>query len=320
MIEIDIFIRTIIPIFLLIGMGLFSRKMEFLKSGDERVLSAYLYYFSLPSLLLVNLTEIELTKDTFKFTIVGTLPIIVACIIFLIAYYIFRFSKNTFYLLTVSTVFGSLAFFGIPFIMFAFPTKQAEYLATLTVSSASIAIFIITITVLELYKLENSPSETDNTIVSRIKIIIKRLSTNPLILSILFGIILSIIRFKIPSPLATSLHMVGGTTSAVSIFMLGAFLYGRKYTNILDAFKLSLLRMVFLPLLTIIIMILFKFPSLESTILILMHSMPLAFSMMILSERYDFYKETISSLILISSLTAGIYLNIWLVILKYIFI
>ncbi len=35
MIEIDIFIRTIIPIFLLIGMGLFSRKMEFLKSGDN---------------------------------------------------------------------------------------------------------------------------------------------------------------------------------------------------------------------------------------------------------------------------------------------
>lgn len=318
MIEIDIFIRTIIPIFLLIGMGLFSRKMEFLKAGDERVLSAYLYYFSLPALLLVNLTEIELTRDTFRFAIVGTLPIIIACIIFLMAYYIFRFSKNTFYLLTISTVFGSLAFFGIPFIMFAFPTKQAEYLATLTVSSASIAIFIITITVLELYKLENSP-ETDSTIVSRVKIIIKRLSTNPLILSVLFGVILSIIGFKIPSPLATSLHMLGGTTSAVSIFMLGAFLYGRKYTNMLDAFKLSLLRMVFLPLLTVTIMILFKFPSLESTILVLMHSMPLAFSMMILSERYDFYKETISSLILISSLTAGVYLNIWSVILKYIF-
>jgi predicted permease len=319
MIEIDILIRTIIPISLLVGLGLFSRKMEFLKAGDERVLSAYLYYFSLPALLLINLTEITLNKDTFEFTIVGTLPIVVACVICLIAYYIFRFSKNTFYLLTICTVFGSLAYFGIPFIMFAFPTKQAEYLATLTVSSTSIAIFTIAISVLELYRLDNSPSESENTLVSRFIIVIKRLSTNPLIISILCGTILSIIGFRIPSPLSTSLHMLGGTTSVVSIFMLGVFIYGRKYMNLLEAFKLSMLRMIFLPLLTVVIMKLFNFPSLESTILILMNSMPLALSMMILSERYNFYKETISSLILISSLTAVIYLNMWLVIIKYIF-
>jgi predicted permease len=318
--EINIVARTIIPIFSLIGMGLFSRKMEFLKSGDERVLSAYLYYFSLPALLLINLSEIVFTEETLRFMIVGTIPVIITCAIYLIAYFIFRLPKNTFYLLTISTIFGSLAFFGIPFITFAFPTKQAEYLATLSVSSISIAIVTITITILELYRLENSKCISGkNIVISRLKIIIKRLSINPLILSISSGTILSIMEIRIPSPLATSLHMLGSSTSAVAIFMLGVFLYGRKYTNILQAFKLSLLRMVFLPSLAIIITILFKLPSLESSVLVLMHGMPLAFSMMILSERYDFYKETISSLILISSLTAGIYLNVWTEILKYIF-
>lgn len=321
MIEVDLFIRTTIPIFLLIGMGIFSRKMDLLKPGDERVLGTYLYYFSLPALLIINLSETVLTNYTIKFAIIGTLPIIIVCIIYLAAYYIFRFSKNTFYLLTITTVFGNTAFFGIPFITLAFPTKQAEFLAILTVSSTSIAINIITITVLELYKLENSNSvsESEKNISSSFKFIIKRLSINPLILSILCGVTLSILGIRIPSPFTTALHMLGDTTSAVAIFMLGVFLYGRKYNKMLQAFELSLLRMILLPTLAIIIMILFKFPTLESLVLTLMHGMPLGFSMMIFSERYDFYKERIASLILISSLTAGIYLNIWLAILKNIF-
>jgi len=39
--------------------------------------------------------------------------------------------------------------------------------------------------------------------------------------------------------------------------------------------------------------------------------------MIVLSERYNFYKETIASLILISSLGAGLYLNLWLLALGY---
>jgi len=47
-----------------------------------------------------------------------------------------------------------------------------------------------------------------------------------------------------------------------------------------------------------------------------MLSMPLAISMIVLSERYDFHQDTIASLILVSSLSAGVYLNLWLMILQ----
>jgi predicted permease len=52
--------------------------------------------------------------------------------------------------------------------------------------------------------------------------------------------------------------------------------------------------------------------SIEASILILMNGMPLAISMIILSERYDFYKETMATLILVSSFGATIYQNLWL--------
>ncbi len=307
----DIIIQTIVPMLILIGAGLLSRKIGILKSGDERVLSAYVYYFALPALFFVNMTETSFTQETFRFILAGITPILAALTIHTIIYAIFRYSKNTFYLLIICTIFGSLACFGIPFIMFAFPTQQGEHLATLSAASVAIVSVTISITVLELYQLEKS------TIWKGLERVLKRLSKNPLIISIFSGILLSLIRIEIPPAISTPLHMLGSTTSAVAIFMLGVFLYGRKYTNIATAFRLSLLRIVFLPIVAVLTTMVFDLHNLERSTLILMHGMPIAVSMLILSQRYDFYKETIASLILISSLGAGLYLNVWLMLLGY---
>ena len=62
---------------------------------------------------------------------------------------------------------------------------------------------------------------------------------------------------------------------------------------------------------------LFDLSTLERSASILMHGMPVAISMIVLSERYDFHKETFASLVLISSIGATIYLNLWLLVLGY---
>jgi hypothetical protein len=305
----NIAVQTIVPILLLMALGFFSRKMRILKSGDERVLNAYVYYFALPALFFIDLAEANLTYNDLGFVFAGITPVILVVAIYTFFYLIFRFSKNTLYLLILSTVFGSYAFFGIPFIIFAFPTGEAEHLAAISASSISVISVTISITVLELYKLEKS------TIWQGVKRVAKRLSKNPLIISIVSGILLSLSGLEIPSYISTPLHMLGSTTAAVAIFLLGVFLYGRKYTNKARAFKLSMLRIIFLPTLAFLITSVFNLPDLEKTTLVLMHAMPIAISMIVLSERYDFHKETIASLILISSIGAAIYLNLWLLLL-----
>lgn len=306
----DVFIRTIVPILLLIGTGFLSRRIGVLKSGDQRVLSAYVYYFALPALFIVNISGIELTEETIRFAFAGIVPVLVSILVHFALYLGLKLSKETLYLLILSTVFGSLSFFGIPFVTFAFPTRQAEKLATF--SSASIAIVSVTIsmTVLELYRLKSS------TLSEGLKHAAKRLSRNPLVLSILFGFLLASTKITMPAALSTPLHMLGSTTSTVAIFMLGVFLYGRKYTNLSKALKLSLLRIVFLPAVALFTTMAFSLPYLETATLVLMHGMPVAISMIVLSERYGFYEETVASLILVSSLGAGIYLNLWLFLLS----
>lgn len=306
----DTTIRTIIPILLLIGTGFLSRKLKILTSGDERVLSAYVYYFALPALLFINMAETEFTEAKLRFMLAAAIPILVALAIYITLYLIIGFSKNFLYLLILSTIFGSLAFFGIPFITFAFP-DEGESVATLATVSISILSVSISILTLELYKLGQTKLRT------ALKLVARRLLKNPLIISIFAGILFSIISIQIPNFITEPLHMLGSTTSTVAIFMLGVFLYGRKYTNIVQAVKLSLLRIVFLPTIAFLTLMLFDVSIIERSSIILMQGMPVAISMIILSERYDFYKETIASLILIMSLAGGAYLNLWLLLLGH---
>jgi predicted permease len=48
-----------------------------------------------------------------------------------------------------------------------------------------------------------------------------------------------------------------------------------------------------------------------------MHGTPIAVSVIVLSERYDFFKETIASLTLLSSLGGGIFPTLLLLLLGY---
>ena len=305
----DALIGTAVPILLLMGIGFLSRKFGILKLGDERVLSAYVYFFALPALFFVDLSETSFVAETLSFIFAGIIPIFVVVAIYVLLYVLFRFSKNTLYLLTLSTIFGSLAFFGIPFVTFAFPSEQTEHMATLAAATIGIVAIAVSIAMLEFHRLGESPK------LEGLKQVAMRLARNPLIISIVAGILISVVGVEIPSPVSTFLHMLGGTTSAVAVFMLGAFLYRKKYVNLTVAFGLSLLRIVFLPAVALATLALFKLPTMNQSLLVLMHAMPVAVSLSVLSERYDFHRETVASLTLISSVGAIVYLNMWLLIL-----
>ena len=304
-------LRTIVPIFFLTGVGFFSRRLGILKKGDERVLSAYVYYWALPALLFANMAEIEFNTATLRFMGAGVLPVIIVFFLYLLISKIFSISRDTRYLLTLSTTFGSWGFFGVPFIMFAFPTREAERLAILALVSIAVVTVTISITMLEYQKLENP------NLWIGLSTVLKKLARNPLIISIVLGTAVALSGLKIPSPVMQPIHMLGSTTAAVAIVLLGAFLYGKKYSHLSYAFRLSLLKALFLPAIAFFVVRLLNIAEPERSIIILMHAMPVALSMIVLSERYDFHKEKLASLILITSIAAGIYLNLWLLVLGH---
>jgi hypothetical protein len=301
---------AIIPLILLMGLGYLSRKGGILKKGDERVLSAYVYYFALPSLFFVTLSQTAFSAQNIKFIWVGILPLLFFLGVYVLIYFLSPRSSEIIYLLIVSTTFGSYAFFGIPFIAFTFP-EQGEEIATFAASFLSMAGVIMSLTTLEFYRTGES------SLIRALTTVGKKLSRNPLIISILCGILFSLLGLPLHSVAEETLHILGRTTSPVIIVMLGASLYGRKYGNLVTAGALSALRIIVFPIFALIITALFGLPELQQTTLVLMHSMPAAVSLIVLSERYAFHQKTIASMILITSVGALVHLNLWLWMLGY---
>ena len=304
--DFSVALRSVIPLLALMGAGLLSRRLGFLKAGDERVLNAYVYYFALPALFVVDLSETHFTGENMRFVAAGLIPTLVIAVLFWAAWRILRFARSTLHLLIVSTVFGSLAFFGLPFVMFAFPDAGMERLSVLSASSISAVSVGVTIFIMELHQMERTSQPFS------MRTLAARFLQNPLIISIIIGSGLSLAGLTLPVALSRPLHMLGQTTATVALFMLGVFFYGRAYGHLTRALLLSLMRILLLPLLALAVAQLLGIHGIQRSVLVLMHAMPSAVSLIVLSERYEFHPELIASLVLVSSLLAVVHLNVWL--------
>ena len=147
---------------------------------------------------------------------------------------------------------------------------------------------------------------------SLLRKIVSSLSTNPLILSIVVGVGFSLLGFNIPIPVASGLHMIGGSVAPIAIFMLGVSIYGKEYSGLVEAGLISSIRLFVLPLVALLVSKWFGLSVLQTSILVVMYGTPLALSMVILSERYKFMEKQVSSIIMVSSLLSGLTMNLWL--------
>jgi len=296
-------IAATVPIVVLVGVGYLARAVGLLRAGDERALNGYVYWLALPALFLVDLAQTPLTLDTLRFVALGVLPVLTAGGIVLA---IRPLPRDLRYLLAVTTVFGSLAFFGIPFAEFALGPGEPVRLASLAV--AGIAPFTVALA-LVLLETHATTGLRPGTAAARTA---SRLARNPLILSILAGVALSLGRVVIPSVLEAPLAMLGRTAAPVALVTLGVFLYGHDYRALLPALGLALGRLIVLPGLTVLAVKVAGLPPLEGAVLVIMNGTPIAVNTIVLSDRYRFHQDKIAPLILVSSLGAVVTLNVWL--------
>ncbi|MEN3011090.1 MAG: AEC family transporter [Candidatus Bipolaricaulaceae bacterium] len=291
-------------ILVLIGLGYFARRQGLLRPGDERVLNAVVYYFALPALLLLELAQAAYTGATLRFLAAGGLPLLLL-VLGLALLRLVGLPQKAFYRLSVSSVFGSLAFFGIPFIEYGVGGAEAVRLAALAVGLLGPFGVGFVLTLLELHGNRGQP------LPRALARTLMRLARNPLIGAIVVGLTLGLIGVRLPRFFAQALRYLGSATAPLALLALGAFLYGRPHRALGSALALSLLRLAALPALTLLFARLLGLPPLETTVLVLMNGTPLAVNMLVLSQRYGFYVEEMASLTLVSSLGALVSLSLW---------
>lgn len=276
---------------IIIVLGVLSRYFNIFSTNDTKTLSSFVYYFALPALFFVEIAKInfsEIDLDIF-FGSLMTIFIIIAFLLILKLLNLIK--KDVYVLLNLSIVFGSQAFFGIPFFEALFNEKGLQFAITTSAFLGPLGI------ILSILFFEYATKKSEG-----LKFLLKIL-LNPLIISIIVGLVFSLLEFKIDF-LFKSLLLLGKSAGAVGIFVLGMFIFDNiSISSLKKSLFYSLFRLIVLPLVCILSLSFLTQIDLNlRQLLVLQSGIPAAISVAIFAQKYNYKVAEISGIIIITSI------------------
>jgi len=287
---------VLIPI---VAAGSLSRRLNILSNEHLKGLSGFIYYFALPALFLEKIANLDLNTINPNIILGALLPIFFTIFLLFLLKLLKIINKKWFVLLSLSVAFSSSAFFGVAFFEALLGEEGMNFMIILS------SILGPTGIVLSLVLLEYA-TQKKHSLAYLLKIL-----RNPLIISIVIGIILSITKIQLGF-LFTSLEMLGKTAAPTAIFTLGMFIHDRlELNNLKSAIIPSLFKLIFFPLITFVTITFIINPQTEFMSWILLQSgIPAAISIFIFAERYNYEAEVVSNIIILTSIGSFVVLPV----------
>ncbi len=283
-----------LPVFLIIFLGWLFHKAKIIDKNWVHVLNSFAYYVALPSLIISSFWYVDFTNHNTWILISESIAIITFFSIFVFTILsLFKINKITKATILLGSIVGNTVFIGFPLVGMNFGEK---YL--LQASLIGSFFLIIPIVLVTIFIQRNNNSQKSN-----LKNELLNLAKNPLILSIIFGIISSFftLEYKAFESIEKTIAMLGATASPIALFALGAFLHGQSKKNLKWSFIISFLKMIVLPVLAVLIS-LYIFRNHNIKVLALLSSMPVAVTTFVIAEKFGLDKELIGDSILISTI------------------
>ena len=185
---------------------------------EEKFLSKLLLYF-INACLIVDSFNIDYDAEKFRrFLFSGFAALLVHLVLILVAFLITH-SKNSNrsydHIDRIAMVFTNNGFIGIPLIKGIFGSSGVFYLM------GYLSVFNILVWTYGLFQMSGTIS-------------LKKIIKNPVIISVLTGLVLFFMPFTLPTQIATPLSMIGSCNSALAMILIGVlfadFHFSSKYT------------------------------------------------------------------------------------------
>jgi len=301
-------LKSLAIISIIVFLGISSRKLKIFSKEHVKVISSFVYYFAVPSLLFVSISNMDLSTIDFNLLFSAIVPIILVILLLYVLKILGTLNKSTFVLLSLSIAFGSNAFFGIAFFETLYDGRWAKEAIVMASVLGLVGIFFT----LLLFEYATQKGNALDYIVNIIK--------NPTFISIASGIIFSIFNIKI-SILFSSLSLLGETAGGIAVFSLGIFIYDNlEYEKLKKAFRFSIFRFLILPLVTFIILSLFSDINNEMKSFVFIQSgIPAAISLAVFAERYEYKLAEITGIVILTSIFSAVGIMVLFLITKNIY-
>lgn len=271
--------------------GFASRKFEVLSRADALGVSAFIYYFALPALFFVKIAEMDIPGINLEIFWGSLTPLLLIVAGLGLLKILRLLTKDAFILLALAVVFGSNAFFGITF----FEALRGDAGINFAVITSAVLGPIGLIATILLFEYATAAA-------TGLKFI-KKVFLNPLIISIIAGVVFSLLHLRVEF-LFDGIALLGKTAGPLAIFALGTFIYDNfSLSTFKHSFPFALFRLIALPLVTFLVIQFWLQPSAEfRDLLILQSGIPAAISLAVFAERYRYRVAEISDIVILTSL------------------
>lgn len=299
-----------IPVFLVMVAGYIFRRINLVDDGFVKTLNSFNFKVTLPVLLVTDIAEADFYAvwDTKFVLFCFGVTLLCVLVISVLARLLLK-DKSILGEFIQASYRGSAAVLGVAFIQNIYGSSAIAplmILATVPLYNVA-AVMILSFT---------APGSTgfDK---KNLKKSLKGIVTNPIILGIFIGMIISVARIKLPFIVSKTLHNFSVLATPLALIGLGAGFEGRKAlakikpTMICSLCKLFVMPLIFLPIAAAL-----GFRDEKMVAILIMLGAPTTVSCYIMSKNMGHEGVLSSSCVVSTTFLSSVFITLWLFVLR----
>ncbi len=303
-------LTVIAPLFLIIFTTALLQRLRNIGENWSTVLNEFALKIGLPVLIFSALSKVPFSFSAQAELILSNSLFILFCLILAaIVGKILKLERKMFRTLFICFAFGSVAYLGIPILV------QVYGEPIIPTTTLIVAIYLFWVFTIEIGYLDYSMEKKKSAVA---KNILKNLFTNPLLVSVILGILIGSFQIQLPSILTKSLDMITASVTPTVLIVIGLFIGKSKIGRLKEWFPIfcfSILTLMILPAIFYFGAKIFGYPPTQFSSSIIQAAMPLAITPFALADRYNLDKVFIARSIVLSTILSILTLPFWISIL-----
>ncbi len=288
-----------IGIFLLIGVGVVSRRVGLLRFEDRVALNNIIIFLCLPALIFSAAREAPLEPSLLLISVVS---LAIGLVTLLIGYGLARLARLQGPLLgafLLASGVGNTGYLGYPLTQALFGKEHLVKAVFFDIFGTVILLFTAGIYFANKYGRSSGSASRQ-----------AALYAAPNLAGLVLGFIVTDI--QLPGSLQLAINSLAEATTAVIMLSIGVSLSARFGRRLGSVTLLTVLKLAVMPLVALAILLVLDLPSIVGGVVLLQSSMPVALMTFVIGDKYELDRDFLSGAILISTVLSMLTIPGWL--------
>jgi|TARA_B110000090_G_scaffold209058_1_gene264487 hypothetical protein len=310
-IQVEQILAIMSPLVLVALLGFICTKSKWFTRTQLDTLTKFTFYISIPAFLFYQMAHANLSQHvSLSLYAAFYLPVLLCYSIGWLANYLFhtrlkkQSSASAVYALSAS--YSNTIIVGLPILLTALG-EQVVGIVFLIVTFHSAMLFTLTSAL-------SSHQRGTNWLGFSWRNFIKQTFNNPVVLSILFGLVFNLLTIELPHVVTDSLMLIGKPAIPLALFILGASMtFYQVRSEIKFITFATIFKLLVLPILVFIFAhYIFALESLVTTVLVILSASPTGVNAYLIAKNQGCHQETVAGTVVMTTLTCIFTLPFWL--------